>query len=78
MVESESDEILRDAEKEDVAFLVVGDPYGYALFLISYPALSLLGTSVADSNAGQPPTRISLSARAPSKSLRGQSPMLQS
>jgi diphthine methyl ester synthase len=32
MVESESDKILRDAEKEDVAFLVVGDPYGYVLF----------------------------------------------
>lgn len=29
MVESSSDDILRDADKEDVAFLVVGDPYGY-------------------------------------------------
>jgi diphthine methyl ester synthase len=28
MVESNSDEILRDADKEDVAFLVVGDPFG--------------------------------------------------
>jgi diphthine synthase len=28
MVEMESDEILRDAEKVDVAFLVVGDPLG--------------------------------------------------
>jgi len=28
MVETESDEILRDAEKEDVALLVVGDPLG--------------------------------------------------
>ncbi|KAI9167078.1 Diphthine synthase-like protein [Paramyrothecium foliicola] len=28
MVESNSDEILRDAESEDVAFLVVGDPFG--------------------------------------------------
>ncbi|RKO97860.1 hypothetical protein CXG81DRAFT_15553 [Caulochytrium protostelioides] len=27
-VEIESDEILRDADKEDVAFLVVGDPFG--------------------------------------------------
>jgi diphthine methyl ester synthase len=28
MVEMESDEILRDADKEDVGFLVVGDPLG--------------------------------------------------
>ncbi|KIJ15563.1 hypothetical protein PAXINDRAFT_77295 [Paxillus involutus ATCC 200175] len=28
MVETESDEILRNADKEDVAFLVVGDPFG--------------------------------------------------
>lgn len=28
LVESGSDEILRDADKEDVAFLVVGDPFG--------------------------------------------------
>ncbi|OTB13111.1 hypothetical protein K445DRAFT_320297 [Daldinia sp. EC12] len=28
MVESNSEEILRDADKEDVAFLVVGDPFG--------------------------------------------------
>ncbi|KAL8822297.1 MAG: hypothetical protein Q9191_006963 [Dirinaria sp. TL-2023a] len=28
MVESSSDEILHDAEKVDVAFLVVGDPFG--------------------------------------------------
>jgi diphthine synthase len=36
MVESDSDEILRDADKEDVAFLVVGDQYGYA-YLPSLP-----------------------------------------
>ena len=29
MVESSSDEILKDADKQDVAFLVVGDPFGY-------------------------------------------------
>lgn len=29
MVESNSEEILRDAQTEDVAFLVVGDPFGY-------------------------------------------------
>ncbi|RDX44241.1 Diphthine synthase [Polyporus arcularius HHB13444] len=28
MVETESDEILRNADKEDVSLLVVGDPYG--------------------------------------------------
>ncbi|KAF5123823.1 Diphthine methyl ester synthase [Metarhizium anisopliae] len=28
MVESNSDEILRNARNEDVAFLVVGDPFG--------------------------------------------------
>ncbi|KAL5531948.1 DPH5 [Sanghuangporus sanghuang] len=28
MVELQSDEILRDADKEDVSFLVVGDPFG--------------------------------------------------
>lgn len=28
MVESSSDDILADADKVDVAFLVVGDPYG--------------------------------------------------
>ncbi len=29
MVESASDDILKDADKVDVAFLVVGDPFGY-------------------------------------------------
>lgn len=32
MVESNSDEILRDAQTEDVAFLVVGDPFGYLIY----------------------------------------------
>lgn len=31
MVESNSEEILRNAQNEDVAFLVVGDPFGYEL-----------------------------------------------
>jgi diphthine synthase len=30
MVESSSDDILAGADKLDVAFLVVGDPFGYA------------------------------------------------
>lgn len=34
LVESGSDEILRHADKEDVAFLVVGDPYGYICTLL--------------------------------------------
>ena len=29
MVESASDEILAGADNSDVAFLVVGDPFGY-------------------------------------------------
>jgi diphthine synthase len=29
MVESQSDDILENADKVDVAFLVVGDPFGY-------------------------------------------------
>lgn len=33
MVESSSDEILAGADQHDVAFLVVGDPFGYAPFL---------------------------------------------
>lgn len=32
MVESDSDSILQDAATEDIAFLVVGDPYGCAPF----------------------------------------------
>ena len=30
MVETESDEILRNADKEDISLLVVGDPFGCA------------------------------------------------
>ena len=29
MVESRADEILHNAQNEDIAFLVVGDPFGY-------------------------------------------------
>jgi diphthine synthase len=39
MVESSSDDILADADKVDVAFLVVGDPYGYARSLSSVHAV---------------------------------------
>ncbi|KAF9243208.1 diphthine synthase isoform b [Melanogaster broomeanus] len=34
MVETESDEILRNADKEDVSFLVVGDPFGFPFEVI--------------------------------------------
>jgi diphthamide biosynthesis methyltransferase len=33
-VETGSDEILAGADKADVAFLVVGDPFGYVLYTI--------------------------------------------
>ena len=33
MVESASDEILAGADTSDVAFLVVGDPFGYEVML---------------------------------------------
>lgn len=36
MVESASDDILKDADKVDVAFLVVGDPFGYMSLLPWY------------------------------------------
>lgn len=38
MVETDSDAILHDADKEDVAFLVVGDPFGHVSF---FPYLSI-------------------------------------
>ena len=36
MVESASDEILRDAQSVDVAFLVVGDPFGYVQMILRW------------------------------------------
>lgn len=38
MVEADSDAILHDADKQDVSFLVVGDPFGYVL--PSFPLFS--------------------------------------
>ena len=43
MVESSSDDILQDAQNVDVAFLVVGDPFGY---LCPFP-FSILSISCA-------------------------------
>ena len=42
MVELQSDEILRDADKEDVSFLVVGDPFGYVAVSSSRSPRSML------------------------------------
>jgi len=39
MVELESDEILRDAATENVAFLVVGDPFGLAFSFFFFSCL---------------------------------------
>lgn len=36
MVETLSDEILAGADKSDVAFLVVGDPFGYSTLCSEY------------------------------------------
>ncbi len=43
MVESQVDAILHDADKEDVGFLVVGDPFGCD----HHPALSHVSTIVS-------------------------------
>ena len=45
MVETESDEILCDADKENVALLVVGDPFGYVLRQIICPFFHTLRLS---------------------------------
>ena len=37
MVETQSDDILHNAGTEDVSLLVVGDPFGYILFLCNTP-----------------------------------------
>jgi len=42
MVEMGSDEILREADKVDVAFLVVGDPLGYVPFFLRPHFMSFL------------------------------------
>ena len=36
MVESNAEEILRDANEENVAFLVVGDPFAWVFFIFSF------------------------------------------
>ena len=65
MVETESDEIMRDADKEDVALLVVGDPFG----CVSPPSRPLRTAPPNQpphpSLTAQPRTPTSSSARAP-------------
>lgn len=45
MVESEADTILEGADKVDIAFLVVGDPFGYVpqCFCCQCPDMGALG-----------------------------------
>jgi diphthamide biosynthesis methyltransferase len=68
MVESSSDDILRDADKVDVAFLVVGDPFGY-----TYPDIDIFN-SVSNVSVEQQLTATSSSAPASSLSPRALSP----
>jgi precorrin-2 methylase len=68
MVESSSDDILKDADKVDVAFLVVGDPFGYA-----YPYMDIFNP-VSNAPLEQQLTATSFSAPANSPSPRAPSP----
>jgi diphthine synthase len=60
MVETESDEILRGADQENVALLVVGDPFGCVIYRFIFQIFSAL--------AGPPRIRISFYELALSKS----------
>jgi len=62
MVESSSDDILAGADHLDVAFLVVGDPFGYA---VSYHPKAVQGIDLLV----PPPTQISFSVLASAPSL---------
>lgn len=42
IVEEKADGILSEARESDVAFLVVGDPFGYATFLVCFCFCGLL------------------------------------
>lgn len=61
MVETESDDILANADKVDVSFLVVGDPFGYVCSLLLHSLLTgsprlPLPPPQLPRNAEQPPT----------------------
>jgi diphthamide biosynthesis methyltransferase len=62
MVESSSDDILKDADKVDVAFLVVGDPFGYERPIHTYSVVIL--TSATEQQ--HIPTSSSVLANSPS------------
>ena len=64
MVETESDEILCDADKENVALLVVGDPFGCVVCHRTRPAFSYPFLC----SSGPPHTPISSYELVPSKS----------
>ena len=63
MVETESDEILHDAGQENVALLVVGDPFGYVMYRCIFQTFSTF--------LGPPRIRISFYELVLSKSLSG-------
>lgn len=70
MVESSSDEILADADKVDVAFLVVGDPFRYRY-------LEILVFSSAHTNTITPAQQLTqISSSAPAKSPSKLAPSL--
>lgn len=62
MVETQSDEILRDAATEDVSLLVVGDPFGW-VFLFPPSYISLFVVTVAVLDLAPTPTVESTSSR---------------
>ena len=50
MVETESDEILRDAGKENVALLVVGDPFGCVVYCDTFTRLLMFSRATTHSD----------------------------
>lgn len=73
LVETGADELLRDADTEDVAFLVVGDPLGYAHLLPDPPL-----PKADEARAARRRTPTSSSAHARSASPRASSTTRQS
>ncbi|QDS78114.1 hypothetical protein FKW77_004226 [Venturia effusa] len=59
MVESSSDAILADASEKDIAFLVVGDPFGYVSYLPSH----LESISPLSQTPKLPPTQLANTRR---------------
>jgi len=70
MVESDSDSILKDADKVNVAFLVVGDPFGYVyIYIINIITILLLLISVINSILYSATTHTDLVLRARSQNI---------